>query len=138
MTRLKFSQVNVFSNDPFAGNPLAVIHDADHLSDRQMAAIARWTNLSETVFLQQPTTPEADYKVRIFSPQVELPFAGHPTLGSCFAWLSAGGSPAKADYVVQECGAGLVRVRQNEARLEFAAPPLIRTGPIGDNDLGSL
>jgi PhzF family phenazine biosynthesis protein len=135
MGLLRFSQVNVFASEPFSGNPLAVIHGADDLSDRQMAEIARWTNLSETVFLQQPTTPESDYKVRIFSPQVELPFAGHPTLGSCYAWLSAGGSPAKADYVVQECGAGLVTVRKNGARLEFSAPPLIRTGPIGDTDL---
>jgi PhzF family phenazine biosynthesis protein len=138
MGPLRFSQVNVFSSEPFSGNPLAVIHGADHLSDSQMAEIARWTNLSETVFLQQPTSPEADYKVRIFSPQMELPFAGHPTLGSCHAWLSAGGSPASADHVVQECGAGLVTVRKNGERLEFAAPPLIRSGPVGDTDLDQI
>ena len=130
MTAFQFSQVNVFSEDPLSGNPLAVVHAAEGLNDGQMAALARWTNLSETTFLLQPTDPSADYRVRIFTPARELPFAGHPTLGSCHAWLSVGGRPANAGVVVQECGAGLVRVRRNDSRLEFAAPPLIRTGPL--------
>lgn len=131
--RRPFSQVNVFSRDPLAGNPVAVIHAAQGLSDAQMAAVARWTNLSETTFLLPPTaegaSPRADYRLRIFTPGGELPFAGHPTLGSCHAWLAAGGSPQDADVVMQECAAGLVRVRRGP-KLEFAAPPLLRTGPL--------
>jgi PhzF family phenazine biosynthesis protein len=130
MPKLQFSQVNVFSADSLSGNPLAVVHAADQLNDGQMAALARWTNLSETTFLLQPSDPGADYRVRIFTPARELPFAGHPTLGSCHAWLSAGGRPKSAGVIVQECGAGLVRVRQQDSRLEFAAPPVIRTGPL--------
>jgi PhzF family phenazine biosynthesis protein len=112
------------------GNPLAVVHDAQGLSDAQMAAFARWTNLSETTFLLPPTDAAADYHVRIFTPGGELPFAGHPTLGSCHAWLAAGGQPRDANTVVQQCGVGLVRVRRDGARLAFAAPPLRRTGPV--------
>jgi len=130
MPTFRFSQVNVFSQDPLGGNPLAVVHGAEKLDEAQMGALARWTNLSETTFLLPPTDPGADYRVRIFTPARELPFAGHPTLGSCHAWLSAGGKPKDAGIVVQECGAGLVRVRQDDARLEFAAPPLMRTGPL--------
>ncbi|MBC8118456.1 MAG: PhzF family phenazine biosynthesis protein [Burkholderiaceae bacterium] len=134
MPTFRFSQVNVFSADPLDGNPLAVVHAAEGLSEAQMAALARWTNLSETTFLQAPTDPAADYSVRIFTPANELPFAGHPTLGSCHAWLAAGGKPRKRGLVVQQCGVGLVRVRCAGPRLEFAAPPLRRTGPL-DSDL---
>lgn len=122
-----FSQVDVFSHLPLLGNPVAVVHGADDLTDEQMAAFARWTNLSETTFLLGPTDPSADYRLRIFTTRGELPFAGHPTLGSAHAWLEAGGVPRGAD-VVQECGAGLVRIRRGEV-LSFAAPPLRRSGP---------
>ena len=133
VARVPFRQVNVFSAEPYRGNALAVVHDADDVSDAQMAAIARWTNLSETVFLLAPTTPEADYRVRIWTGSGELPFAGHPTIGSAHAWLEAGGVPASDGVVVQECGAGLVRVRRGE-RLAFAAPPLVRSGPVSEQD----
>jgi len=126
--RKLFSQVNVFSADPLGGNPLAVVHAAEGLSEAQMAALARWTNLSETTFLLPPTDSGADYYVRIFTPVRELPFAGHPTLGSCHVWLAAGGKPRQPTRVVQQCGVGLVRVRCDGPRLEFAAPPLRRTG----------
>ncbi|TMB72749.1 MAG: PhzF family phenazine biosynthesis protein, partial [Deltaproteobacteria bacterium] len=116
--------------DPLGGNPLAVVHAAEGLSEAQMAALARWTNLSETTFLLSPTDSGADYCVRIFTPGGELPFAGHPTLGSCHAWLAAGGKPRKPNVVVQQCGVGLVRVRCDGPRLEFAAPPLLRTGAL--------
>ncbi|KXO97028.1 Trans-2,3-dihydro-3-hydroxyanthranilate isomerase (plasmid) [Tsukamurella tyrosinosolvens] len=124
----RFRQVDVFSSAPLLGNPVAVVHDADDLTDEQMAAFARWTNLSETTFLLRPTDPAADYRLRIFTPGGELPFAGHPTLGSAHAWLEDGGVPASAGTVVQECGAGLVRLRRGAA-LAFAAPPLVRSGP---------
>ncbi len=120
-------QIDVFPDAPLLGNPLAVVHDADDLTDEQMAAFARWTNLSETTFLLSPTAPGADYRVRIFTPTGELPFAGHPTLGTAHAWLEAGGTPA-GDVVVQECEAGLVPVRVTPGRLAFAAPPLRRAG----------
>lgn len=125
-----FTQVDVFSDAALLGNPLAVVHDAQGLSDAQMAAFARWTNLSETTFLLPPTDPRADYRVRIFTPATEFPFAGHPTLGSCHAWLRAGGVPKRADEIVQECGVGLVRVRRDGERLAFAAPPIRRGGPV--------
>jgi PhzF family phenazine biosynthesis protein len=117
-----FSQVDVFTATPLLGNPLAVVHDGTGLSDEQMAAFARWTNLSETTFLLPPADPEADYRVRIFTPGGELPFAGHPTLGSCHVWLQAGGKPRRDDLVVQECSIGLVPIRRG-GRLAFAAPP---------------
>ena len=117
-----FSQVDVFTATPLLGNPLAVVHDGSGLTTEQMAAFARWTNLSETTFLLPPESPEADYRVRIFTPGGELPFAGHPTLGSCHVWLQAGGQPKRADVVVQECSIGLVPIRRG-ARLAFAAPP---------------
>jgi len=132
-----FRQVDVFSAEPLLGNPVAVVHDADDLGEAEMAAFARWTNLSETTYLLRPTTPGADYRLRIFTPGAELPFAGHPTLGSAHAWLEAGGAPAEDGVVVQECGAGLVRVRRGE-RLAFAAPPLLRSGPVDDTDLGRI
>ena len=128
MATFAFAQVDVFTAVPLRGNPLAVVRDADGLSDAQMAAFARWTNLSETTFLLRPTAAGSDYRVRIFTPGGELPFAGHPTLGSCHVWLAAGGQPQGAE-VVQECGVGLVRVRRDGARLAFAAPPLRRSGP---------
>lgn len=127
---MQFRQVNVFSKDPLSGNPLAVVHCADELNESHMASLARWTNLSETVFLLRPSDTEGDYRVRIFSPSRELPFAGHPTLGSCHAWLAAGGKPRTPGLVVQQCGVGLVRIRCDGPRLELAAPPLLRTGPI--------
>jgi PhzF family phenazine biosynthesis protein len=126
----RFSQLNVFSAAPLGGNPLAVVHAAEELSEASMAALARWTNLSETTFLLRPTDPDADYRVRIFTPATELPFAGHPTLGSCHAWLAADGKPRNAECVVQQCGIGLVRIRRDGSRLAFAAPPLRRTGPL--------
>jgi PhzF family phenazine biosynthesis protein len=130
-----FSQIDVFASTITEGNPLAVVHDADDLTDEQMAAFARWTNLAETTYLLQPTSPDADYRVRIFNTQRELPFAGHPTLGSARAWLEAGGTPRTAGEIVQECGAGNIRIRQNGERLAFAAPPLIRDGAVDDADL---
>ena len=130
MTERRFSQLDVFTTVPLRGNPLAVVHDAQGLSDAQMADMARWTNLSETTFLLPPDDPEADYRVRIFTPGGELPFAGHPTLGSCHAWLAAGGVPRDPGVVVQQCGVGRVRVRRDGDRLAFAAPALRRTGPV--------
>jgi PhzF family phenazine biosynthesis protein len=124
-----FQQVNVFSTQPSRGTALAVVVGADGLSEAEMAAFAKWTNLSETAFLLKPTTPRADYRVRIFTPHEELPFAGHPTLGSCFVWLASGGA-AKGNEIVQECGIGLVRVRRSADRLSFAAPELRRAGPL--------
>ncbi len=126
----RFHQLDVFTATALLGNPLAVVHDAGGLDDAAMAAFARWTNLSETTFLLPPADPGADYRVRIFTPGGELPFAGHPTLGSCRAWLDAGGRPRRDDVVVQECEVGLVRVRRDGDRLAFAAPPLRRTGPL--------
>ncbi len=126
----RFHQLDVFSAVPLKGNPLAVVHAAQGLADDTMAAFARWTHLSETTFLLPPADPAADYRVRIFTPGGELPFAGHPTLGSCHAWLAAGGVPRSPGTVVQECGVGLVRIRRSGTRLAFAAPPLRRTGPL--------
>ncbi len=130
-----FQLVDVFGQGDFSGNPLAVVLDADGLDGETMQRITRWLNLSETTFLLPPTTPDADYRVRIFTLDRELPFAGHPTLGSCHAWLTAGGQPQRAGEVVQECGAGLVTVRRDGERLAFAAPPLIRTGPVDEATL---
>ncbi|MBM6401921.1 PhzF family phenazine biosynthesis protein [Phycicoccus sonneratiae] len=127
--------VDVFSDRPFRGNALAVLHDADDLTDEEMLAVARWTNLSETTFLLAPTDPGADYRVRIWTIGGELPFAGHPTLGSAHAWLEAGGAPQRDGVVVQECGAGLVEVRRDDGRLRFAAPPLRRSGPVDPAEL---
>jgi PhzF family phenazine biosynthesis protein len=133
-----FTQVDVFTDTPLLGNPLAVVHEAKGLSDAQMQAFARWTNLSETTFLLPPTHAEADYQVRIFTPHRELPFAGHPTLGSCHAWLEAGGQPRAAGHVTQQCAVGLIRIRQSNGRLAFAAPPRIRTGPLDAEHLAAV
>ena len=137
MTR-RYTEVDVFTDAPLLGNPLAVVHDAQGLSDEQMQAFARWTNLSETTFLLPPTDATADYRVRIFTPHRELPFAGHPTLGSCHAWLEAGGTPLHGDTVVQQCAAGLIRVRRSGGRLAFAAPPRLRTGALEDETLAQI
>lgn len=122
-----FSQVDVFARERLRGNPLAVVHDAQGLSDETMAAFGRWTNLSETTFLLPPTDPRADYRLRIFSPGGELRFAGHPTLGSCHAWLERGGVPRRAGEVVQECAVGLVRIRLEDGLAAFEAPPMQRS-----------
>ena len=122
----RFRQLDVFTAEPYRGNPLAVVLDGEDLADEQMQQFARWTNLSETTFVLPPTDPSADYRVRIFTPGGELPFAGHPTLGSCHAWL-AGGGRARGDAVVQQCAGGLVRVRRDGDRLAFEAPPLRRS-----------
>src|SRR5512133_2869629 len=133
-----FSQVDVFSAEPLLGNPVAVVHGADGLSEERMARFARWTNLSETTFLLEPTRAGADYRLRIFTPGGELPFAGHPTLGSAHAWLEAGGVPGDERELVQERGVGLVRVRRAPSagggRLSFAAPPLFRSGEVSAED----
>ncbi|AZE48159.1 Phenazine biosynthesis protein PhzF like [Pseudomonas chlororaphis] len=129
MRRFDFKQVDVFSDEPLKGNPLAVVFGADPLSDARMAAFANWTNLSETTFILEPRDPRADYRLRIFTTLQELPFAGHPTLGSCHAWLEAGGVP-KGEEIVQECAVGLVRIRRNGAELAFLAPPLLKSGPV--------
>jgi PhzF family phenazine biosynthesis protein len=124
-----FKQVDVFTGTPYRGNPLAVVLDGTGLADEQMQHFAQWTHLSETTFLLPPTSDNADYRVRIFTPGGELPFAGHPTLGSCHAWLQAGGKPKSAEFIVQECQVGLVRIRREGPRLAFAAPPLKRSAP---------
>ena len=128
--RRPFSQIDVFTTTPYAGNPVAVVMDADGLGTDEMQRFAHWTNLSETTFVLPPENGDADYRVRIFTPVAELPFAGHPTLGTCHAWLASRGAPKQADVVVQECGAGLVEVRRTPEGLAFAAPPLVRSGPV--------
>lgn len=126
----------MFTTTPYAGNPVAVVLDGDGITQDEMERFTRWTNLSEAAFVLPPTRPEADYRVRIFAPlgargttAAELPFAGHPTLGTCHAWLTAGGRPTRGEVVVQECPAGLIRIRRDDGRLAFAAPPVIRSGP---------
>lgn len=133
-----FHQLDVFSKEPLLGNPLAVVHDAVDIGEATMAAFARWTNLSETTFLLPPTAYGADYRVRIFTPGKELPFAGHPTLGSCHAWLMAGGRPKSSGIIVQECGVGLIRIRKEGEKLAFAAPPLRRSGNLDDEVLEQI
>jgi PhzF family phenazine biosynthesis protein len=128
MATYPFSQLDVFSGTPLMGNPLAVVHNADSIPADQMQRFANWTNLSETTFLLRPEATEADYSLRIFTPKRQLPFAGHPTLGSCQAWLLAGGQP-KSETIMQECGVGLVPIRRDGTRLAFRAPPLMRSGP---------
>ena len=132
-----FQQVDVFTEVPLLGNPVAVVLDGTGLSTEQMQSFTDWTNLSEATFVLPPEHPEADYQLRIFCPGRELPFAGHPTLGSCHAWLRAGGRPRGA-HVVQECGVGLVRIRRDGTRLAFAAPPLRRSGPLEDSELARI
>ncbi|MFF0769471.1 PhzF family phenazine biosynthesis protein [Nonomuraea wenchangensis] len=133
-----FTQVDVFTATPYLGNALAVVLEADGLGTEEMRRFAAWTNLSETTFVLPPTDPGADYRVRIFTPAQELPFAGHPTLGTCHAWLEAGGTPRDPGEIVQECGAGLVRVRRTGDGLAFQAPPLIRSGPVEEPLLASI
>ncbi|HET8969596.1 MAG TPA: PhzF family phenazine biosynthesis protein [Candidatus Nanopelagicales bacterium] len=133
-----FRQVDVFGAEPYAGNPVAVVLDADGLDTAVMRRFSVWSNLSECTFVLPPTSPDADYRVRIFSLAEELPFAGHPTLGTARAWLDAGGTPAKSGVVVQECGAGLVPVRVEGDVLSFAAPERIRSGPVGPDHLAAV
>lgn len=125
-----FAQVDVFGAEPLRGNPVAVVLDGDGLDTAAMQRFANWTNLSETTFVLAPASERADYRVRIFTPAGELPFAGHPTLGTCHAWLEAGGRPARGEAVVQECAAGLVEIRRTADGLAFAGPPLVRSGPV--------
>lgn len=132
-----FKQVDVFTEVPYRGNPLAVVLDGEGLSDAEMQHFTNWTNLSEATFLLPPTQAGADYRVRIFCPGRELPFAGHPTLGSCHAWLEAGGRP-RGEVVVQECGVGLVKLRRQGQRLAFAAPPLRKSGPLPEADVALI
>jgi PhzF family phenazine biosynthesis protein len=127
-----FRQVDVFTTVPYRGNPVAVVLDATGLSSGDMQRFAHWTNLSETTFVLPPSTSQADYRVRIFTPAGELPFAGHPTLGTCHAWLETGGAPSDASRIVQECAAGLIPIRRADDTLAFAAPPLIRSGDVED------
>ncbi len=134
----QFRQVDVFTTTPYRGNPVAVVLDGGGLSDAQMQEFACWTNVSETTFVLPADAPGADYRVRIFSPSYELPFAGHPTLGTCHAWLSAGGSPQRAGVIVQQCATGLITVRQTADGLAFAAPPLLRSGPVDEALVGRL
>lgn len=127
--------VDVFGAGSFSGNPLAVVTGTDGAETEELQQLTRWFNLSETTFLLPPTHPDADYRIRIFTLEREMPFAGHPTLGSCHAWLEAGHTPKKAGEIVQECGAGLITIRRDGERLSFAAPPLIRSGPPSHDEL---
>jgi PhzF family phenazine biosynthesis protein len=128
-----FAQVDVFTSMAYFGNPVAVVLDGDGVETAAMQRFAHWTNLSETTFVLPPTASGADYRVRVFTPVAELPFAGHPTLGTCHAWLESGGRPRREDVIVQECGAGLVPVRRTPDGLAFAAPPLVRSGPVEES-----
>ena len=130
-----FHLVDVFGTEPFSGNPLPVVHAADALDVAEMQRITRWFDYSETAFLCAPTVASADYRVRIFTLDRELPFAGHPTLGSCHAWLAAGGMPASPGTIVQQCGAGLIELRASNGEIAFAAPPLLRSGPVAEEDI---
>lgn len=138
MAQFPFQLVDVFGEAPFSGNPLAVISLPEDKDSETLQRITRWLNLSETAFLLPPTQSGADYRVRIFTLDREMPFAGHPTLGSCHAWLAQGGQPAQADIVVQECGVGLVSVRRDAQGLAFAAPPLLRSGPVDQSQLDEI
>ena len=137
MTSRAFQKVDVFTDTPYFGNPLAVVLDGSGLTTEAMQRFTDWTNLSECTFVLPPTNAEADYRVRIFCPGRELPFAGHPTLGTCHAWLQAGGQP-RGEHVVQECGVGLVPIKRDGARLAFAAPPLRRSGPLDEADVALI
>lgn len=132
---MKLDLIDVFGSAPLRGNPLGVVHDGEGLNDAAMLALTRWLNFSEVTFLVKPSDPAADYGVRIFHPAGELPFAGHPTLGSCHAWLTNGGVPRISDRIVQECGIGLVEVWRDRDRLAFRAPPLVRNGPLSNAEL---
>ncbi len=138
MSTRRFQLVDVFHSDPLSGNPLGVVFDGEDLSTEQMQRIARWLNLSETSFVLPPTSARADYRVRIFTLDRELPFAGHPTLGTCHAWLTAGGRPRGEEGIVQECGAGLIPIRQTDGRLAFAAPAIVRGGAVEPEKLDEI
>ena len=129
----RFSQVDVFSDMPYLGNPVAVVLDGDGLPAEVMQRFAAWTNLSEATFVVPPTRAEADYAVRIFDTTSELPFAGHPTLGTCHAWREAGGRPRDEQEIVQECPAGLIRIRPTPHGLAFRSPPVFRSGPVEED-----
>ena len=129
----RFAQIDVFSSKPYRGNPVAVVVDCDGLDDGEMQQFARWTNLSETTFLLPPTNSAADYRVRFFTPTEELPFAGHPTLGTAYAWLIHGGTPRSVDTIIQECKVGLINVRRDGNSLSFAAPSLLRGGSVEES-----
>jgi len=133
-----FAQVDVFGSGPCSGNPVAVVLEAEDMSAEEMQRFARWTNLAETTFVLPPTRTEADYRVRIFTPVLELPFAGHPTLGTCHAWLEAGGGPGRANEIVQECEAGLIRIRPGTDGFAFEAPPLVRSGPASEGEAAKV
>jgi PhzF family phenazine biosynthesis protein len=133
-----FRQVDVFGSERYKGNPVAVVLDGQGLSAEEMQQLANWTNLSETTFVLPADDPEADYRLRIFTPVSELPFAGHPTVGSAHAWLESGGSPRRPNAVIQECGAGLVKLRPTADRVAFAAPPMVRTGPVEEDLVDEL
>lgn len=137
MSLRPFKQVDVFTAVPYRGNPLGVVLDAAGLSTEEMQHFTNWTNLSECTFLLPPTQAGADYRVRIFCPGRELPFAGHPTLGTCHAWLEAGGKP-RSEFIVQECGVGLVKLKRDAGRLAFAAPPLRKSGPLPEADVALI
>jgi PhzF family phenazine biosynthesis protein len=141
MVQRGFKQIDVFTEVPYLGNPLAVVMDGEGLDTAAMQHFTNWTNLSECTFLLPPTpqgaAAGADYRVRIFCPGRELPFAGHPTLGTCHAWLEAGGSP-HGECIVQECGAGLVRIRRDGQRLAFAAPRRNKSGPLEEAGLEQI
>lgn len=128
-----FQQVDVFTDIPYLGNPVAVVLDTEGLTDDEMQRFARWTNLSETTFVLPPTVPDADYRVRIFTPVGELPFAGHPTLGTCHAWLSTDAASPPRETITQECTAGLIQIRRAAGMLAFAAPPLVRSGAVDES-----
>jgi PhzF family phenazine biosynthesis protein len=133
-----FTQVDVFTTTPYRGNPVAVVLDGSGLTTAEMQQFANWTNLSETTFVLPPSDAAADYLVRIFTPTLELPFAGHPTLGTCHAWLQAGKTPQRDDGIVQECAAGLVPLRRSADGLAFQAPPLVRSGPADDQVVADI
>ncbi|WP_077529789.1 PhzF family phenazine biosynthesis protein [Vreelandella utahensis] len=135
--RRGFKQIDVFGEHPYTGNPVAVVLDSEGLSTEEMQNFTRWMNLSESTFLLPPTSDEADYRVRIFTLAHELPFAGHPTLGTCHAWLEAGGQPKQPDRIIQECGAGLVPIRR-DGGLAFSAPPLLRSGEVEESFVQEL
>ena len=135
----RFTQVDVFTAEPLLGNPVAVVHDGADLDTAQMQQFTAWTNLSEATFLGPPAAAAADYSVRIFTGSAELPFAGHPTLGSCHAWLAAGGEP-RGELIVQECGVGLIDIRRDPLTEElfFRAPERQRSGPLDDGDVDAI
>jgi PhzF family phenazine biosynthesis protein len=136
--RRPYRLVDVFTDAPYRGNPVAVVLDGTGLTTEGMQRVANWMNLSETTFVLPPDDDAADYRVRIFTPVTELPFAGHPTLGTCHAWLEAGGAPRQDGVIVQQCPAGLVSVHAASGRLAFAAPPLLRSGPADDSTIGHV